>query len=99
MHFLIIGRDGTDPQAPARRLAVREQHLATFDRFYQAGVFQYGAALLNEEGEMAGSVIACTFDSREDLQEQWLKQEPYVIGGVWQTIEIHPIRPRQPEAL
>ena len=97
MHFLVIGRDGNDPQAPARRQAAREQHLATFDHFQQAGVFRYGAALLNEEGQMIGSVIACTFESRKELEEQWLKQEPYLVGKVWQTIEIHPINPRQPQ--
>jgi uncharacterized protein YciI len=31
------------------------------------------------------------FASREAL-DQWLKNDPYVIGGVWVDIEVKPIR-------
>ncbi len=94
MEFILIARDGTDDGATARRLAARERHLATFDKFRNQGVFQYGCAILDEKERMIGSVVVCEFASRKELEEMWLAQEPYVLGGVWRSIEIHPIRTR-----
>ncbi|WP_373566092.1 hypothetical protein [Mesobacillus foraminis] len=31
------------------------------------------------------------YPSREEL-DKWLKEEPYVVGNVWQNIEIKPCR-------
>lgn len=89
MHFLILGYDGTDPSAPQRRLAARPAHLALFKDMMEQGVFQYGAAILNEEGQMAGSMIVCDFPSRADLEARWLSKEPYVLGDVWRRVEVH----------
>jgi uncharacterized protein YciI len=88
MQFLVIGHDGTDEKALERRLAVREAHIALGDKMRDAGKMLYGAAILDHQSKMIGSVLICEFDSREDLDE-WLKKEPYVIGGVWQKTEIH----------
>ena len=43
--------------------------------------------ILDDEGKMIGSVITCDFPSQKELDE-WLKKEPYVIGKVWEKIEI-----------
>lgn len=100
MQFLLLGHDGTDPGAMDRRMAAREQHLACFDSLLREGVFLHGAALLDEGGRMIGSLILCDFESREALEDQWLKREPYVLGGVWERVEIHRIqsRPTRTEA-
>ncbi|MBI5648329.1 MAG: hypothetical protein HY962_15465 [Ignavibacteriae bacterium] len=96
MEFMIIGRDGTDAGALDRRLAVREQHLECFDRFTNAGVFKYGCAILDDKQQMVGSVIVCEFASRDEMEEVWLSHEPYVVGDVWRSIEILPVRSRIP---
>lgn len=88
MQFLVLGYDGEDNQALERRLAVRESHIALGNKMRDAGKHLYGAAMLDEQGKMRGSMLVCEFDSREELDE-WLKQEPYVVGGVWQKTEIH----------
>jgi uncharacterized protein YciI len=88
MQFLVTGYDGKDDKALERRMAAREAHLANFREMHRKGIFLYGFALLNEDGKMAGSMIVCDFPSKGDLEEQWLKHEPYVTGKVWQTIEI-----------
>jgi uncharacterized protein YciI len=88
MQFLVIGYDGTDETALERRLAVREANLALGDKMRDTGKMLYGAAILDEQSKMTGSVLICEFDSREDLDE-WLKVEPYLTGGVWQKTEIH----------
>lgn len=89
MHFLILGHDGTDPDAPQRRLAVRAAHLALFKAMVEKGDFLYGSAILNDDGQMVGSMIVCDFPSRADLESQWLAHEPYVVGKVWETVEVH----------
>jgi len=97
MHFLVLGYDGTDDGAVARRMAVREDHLAGSRRMYEAGRWLDSGALLDEAGSMVGSFIVCDFAFREELETEWLDREPYVIGDVWRRIEIHPIR-RSPRA-
>ncbi len=89
MQFLVLGYDGTDEGALARRLAVREPHLKGFKEKVEQGIFIYGSAILDDEGKMIGSMIICDFPSREAMHEQWLINEPYVLGEVWKRMEIH----------
>ena len=89
MQFLVLGYDGTDPEALARRLAVREDHLTLFREGLASGKFLFGTAILNDEGQMAGSAILADFPSREALDQEWLQREPYVTGHVWQTVTVH----------
>ncbi|WP_020589143.1 YciI family protein [Desulfobacter curvatus] len=88
MQFIVIGRDGTDEKALERRMAAREAHLETAGKMYESGSWLYAAAILNDEGKMAGSMIVCDFESREALEKEWLDNEAYVKGNVWETIEI-----------
>jgi hypothetical protein len=76
VEFLLIARNGTDEGAVARRLAVRERHVALFDDFSRRGYFKYGCARLNDDQKMIGSVIVCEFPSRQEVEDQWLSQEP-----------------------
>ncbi|MEO1174100.1 MAG: ACT domain-containing protein [Myxococcota bacterium] len=91
MDFLVIGRDGADPDAPARRQAARERHLEVAGRAFLRGEWLSAAALLDPSENMVGSVIACRYPTREAL-DQWLEQEPYVLGNVWAQVEVIPIR-------
>lgn len=87
MQFLVLGYDGTDEQALARRMAAREAHLALGDKMRDAGKMLYGAAILDDDGKMIGSVIICNVDSRAEL-DQWLEIEPYMTGGVWKKVDV-----------
>ncbi len=88
MHFIVIGYDGTDKRAVERRMAVREDHLRTAKGMFENGKLLYAAGILNDEGVMTGSMIVCNFPSREAMEEEWLKTEPYILGDVWKKIEI-----------
>ena len=44
-------------------------------------------ALLDDEGKMKGSLLVMQYESREEL-DAYLAQEPYVVEGVWETIEV-----------
>ena len=88
MQFMVTGYDGKDAGALGRRMAAREAHLAMAGKMYEKGKWLYAAAILNEEEKMAGSLIICEFDSRSSLETEWLEKEPYVLGKVWEKIEI-----------
>lgn len=97
MQFLVLGYDGKDEGAPARRLAAREAHLKGVRERVEQGVILYASALLDDAGQMIGSMIICDFPSREALNKQWLQNDPYVTGDVWKKIEV--IRTQVPLSL
>ena len=88
MQFIVRGLDGTDENALDRRMAARENHLAMAKKMYQNGCWLYAAAILDDDGKMCGSVIICDFESKEQLQAKWLDHEPYILGNVWEKVEI-----------
>ncbi len=91
MFFVVTGHDGKDKDAYTRRMAVREAHLNLFKKNVEKGIFLYGAGLLDEDKKLIGSIIICEFDSEETLKKEWLEQEPYVTGNVWNDIKIQPV--------
>ena len=95
MQFVIIGLDGTDAEAPARRQAVREDHIAMGEKLLASGNLWFGAALLHDDGSMKGSLYVVNFSSEKELHE-YLDEEPYVIGEVWKDITIHKSNTRDP---
>lgn len=95
MQFVIIGLDGTDENAPARRQAARQDHIAMGDKLLESGNLWYGAALLNDDGSMKGSMYVVNFPSEKELRE-CLDKEPYVMGEVWKDIQIHKSNTRDP---
>lgn len=95
MQYVIIGLDGTDSEAPARRQAVRADHIGLGDELLASGNLWYGAALLHDDGTMKGSLYVVSFATREEL-DAYLAQEPYVTGDVWRDITIHESNTRDP---
>ena len=89
MQFLVIGYDGTDDQALSRRMTAREAHLAGVVKMKEEGKAIFGTAILDDQGNMIGSVMVMDFPSREEL-DTWLNIEPYVKGDVWLRIEVLP---------
>lgn len=90
-HYLIVARDGADPEAPARRHAARADHFATLPAMLQRGQMLLGGATLDDAGAMTGSALIVEFPDRAAL-DAWLAQEPYVRSGVWHDIAITPFR-------
>ena len=95
MQFLVIGKDGKDKNAMERRLAVRKTHIALGDKMEKEGYRWYGCAILDNNNKMIGSMAVMDFFSEKELQE-WLKQEPYVTGNVWKTIEVYKCNVKKP---
>ena len=91
MQFLLTAYDGTDSEAPERRLKVRPEHLEKVEILRKSGEFLFGGAILDEKGQMIGSMIVYEFPDRKALDER-LKEEPYIYGKVWEKINIVPFR-------
>ncbi len=95
MQFLVIGKDGTDADAPNRRAKTRQDHIAMDEQLLECGNLWYGAALTGENGETIGSAYMVDFKDKNELNK-WLEKEPYKIGDVWKEIKILPCNTRDP---
>jgi uncharacterized protein YciI len=91
MQFLVVARDGTDGGAVERRMRVRPTHLEAIAPLVEDGHVLVGGAILNEAGDMIGSMLLVEFPERAAV-ETWLEADPYVTGGVWKEIEVSPFR-------
>lgn len=91
MTFLVLGYDGVDAEGPARRAAARPAHLATAQRLRAAGHFLEGGAILDDTGQMRGSMLLMEFPSRAEL-DAWLSTDAYTLGGVWKDVTVWPFR-------
>ena len=89
--YLIYAWDARDEAAPDRRQQIRPLHLDGARNLRQSGNFVIGGAMLDESGTMRGSMMVVQFESEEGLNA-WMEQEPYIVNGVWEKIEVHPFR-------
>jgi uncharacterized protein YciI len=87
MAWLVLAFDGTDGAAPARRLAARDAHVAFITAEAEAGRLVLGLPLHDEGGRSLGSLMVIESDA-----EAYLAAEPFARQGVWQRIEVHPVR-------
>jgi len=77
MQFTIIWLDGTDADAPTRRQAVREDHIALWDELLKSWNMWYWAAIWDDDGNMKGSILIYDFADEDELNA-YLEKEPYV---------------------
>jgi uncharacterized protein YciI len=89
--YLIIANDGKDDEALDRRKEVRPLHLAGAKRLKEKNNFVIGGAMLDDDGNMRGSIMIVQFETQDDFQN-WYDNEPYITQGVWKTIEVKPFR-------
>ncbi len=87
MQFLLTAYDGTDEKAQERRFTNREAHIKFSNDLVVKKQMLFGIAILDKENKMIGSCCVYDFPTKEDLHNM-LKSEPYIIGKVWEKIEI-----------
>ena len=83
MQFLVKAYDG--PDMLGKRMEVRPSHLEGMKALGKQIICAGG--LLDEEGKMKGSALVMEFPDRAAL-DAYLAGEPYVVGGIWQKIEV-----------
>jgi uncharacterized protein len=91
MQFLVVAKDGTDEGALERRKRTRPTHLESIQPLVDRGNVLVGGAILNEAGDMIGSMLLVEFADRADL-DAWLDADPYVTEDVWREVEVTPFR-------
>ena len=89
--YLIIANDGKDDEALDRRKEVRPLHLAGAKKLKEKNNFVIGGAMLDDDGNMRGSIMIVQFETQDDFQN-WYNNEPYITQGVWKTIEVKQFR-------
>ena len=91
MQFLVVAKDGTDEGALERRRRTRPTHLGSIQPLVDGGNVLVGGAILNDAGDMIGSMLLVDFPDREGL-DAWLAADPYVTDGVWRDVDVSPFR-------
>ncbi|MBE0674706.1 MAG: hypothetical protein IH591_08605 [Bacteroidales bacterium] len=91
MQFVLTAYDGSGKDALERRMKARPVHLEKIQELKDSGNFVFGGAILDDNEQMVGSVVVYEFPGWDEM-EAYLETEPYVLGGVWQKIEIKPFR-------
>jgi uncharacterized protein len=91
MLFVIHAYDYTDAEALERRMSVRAKHLEGAKILKINGNFVMGGALLSPDEKMIGSMMVVDFED-ENQMNQWLQNDPYVTGKVWEKIDVKPFR-------
>lgn len=83
MKFVILGHDG--PEGEEKRKVHRAAHLANLEQLDKHG----RVVLAGPLADKTGSLLVLEFTSREEAEE-FARQDPYTIHGVFTSIEIHP---------
>ncbi|NVK41354.1 MAG: hypothetical protein HWE39_08925 [Oceanospirillaceae bacterium] len=96
MHFVVTAYDYTDEEAIIRRLDNRDAHLNGLEKISKEGIFKSGGAILDKNGKMVGSSVHVEFPNI-DLLNEWLNNDPYMIGKVWEKIEVQEVKLFKPE--
>ncbi len=99
MWYAILGRDV--PDSLEKRKAVREAHLERIQKLVSEGrVLLAGAfpAVDNDDPGPAGftgSLMVVDFPDLAGAQA-WAQADPYVSGGVFESVEVKPFKPVLP---
>lgn len=83
MKFVILGYDG--PEGEAKRKIHRPAHLANLEPLTQQGRVILAGPLTDK----AGSLMVLEFESQAEA-EQFANQDPYMVNGIFERVEIHP---------
>ncbi|GAA0852886.1 YciI family protein [Aliiglaciecola litoralis] len=95
MLYLIYSQD-VENSLPLRKVA-RPAHLERVERLKQQGRLVIAgpcpAIDSDDPGEagFTGSLIIAEFDSLHDAQK-WADEDPYVLGGVYQSVTVKPYK-------
>ncbi len=90
MQYLVIAYDNEN--ALDKRMASRPAHVEATQKLMAEGKIVSACALI-EDDIMVGSSVLTNFETEDEFNE-WLENEPYVKGGVWdmEEIQIVPVR-------
>lgn len=97
MPFLVNATDHTDPDAPNRRVSVRNDHLVVAKKMETEGVLRFGAAQLDSQLRMIGSILVYDLPTEADVRSM-VESDIYWTAKVWESYTITEIRIAIPSA-
>ena len=83
MKFVIIGYDG--PEGEVKRKIHRPAHLTNLEPLDKQGRVILAGPLTDK----TGSLLVLEFETRDEA-EQFARNDPYTVHGVFERVEIHP---------
>jgi len=83
--YTLIARDRKN--GLGQRMAHRPAHLEHMARLDAAGCIRYGGPLLDDKGDMAGSLIIIEADDLESARATF-GEDPYIIHGVFEQYDV-----------
>lgn len=89
--YLVTAYDHTDTDALQRRMNVRPHHLDGAKELKENGNYILGGAILNDAGNMIGSVMIVQFETEEELAV-WQQNEPYITQNIWESFDVKPFK-------
>lgn len=89
--YAIIAHDASDDKALERRMAARTEHLENVKKLKASDNFIKAAAMINDEGNMCGSIMLMQFDNRAEF-DNYLASEPYVVQKVWGELKVQEVK-------
>ncbi len=90
MKFVIVGYDG--PEGEAKRKIYRTAHLA-----HLAPLDKQGRVLIaGPFTDKTGSLLVIEFHTENDAEE-FARNDPYTVHGIFERVEIHPFLQVLPE--
>ncbi len=87
--FAVYAKDGTD--GVTRRDENRNAHVAYIQSADADGRIEFSGPLKDETGTSIGVLIVFEADDLTAAQK-WVDADPYVVAGVYASIELHAIR-------
>ena len=91
MAWAVIAHDRADTDTRARRLALRERHLALITPMAEDGRLLLGVPLFGADGRVVGSLMMLA-GGHDFPVRSYLEAEPFNDGTVWQRIDRYPFR-------
>ena len=91
MGYAVLAYDGEDAEAPARRSAARDRHLAVLTEWAGDGRLAFGTPLLAGDGRALGSFMVLDVPDEAGLRD-YLAAEPFNSLGVWTRVTSFPFR-------
>ena len=85
-HFLLIATD--KPNALELRMATRQAHL---DYVRGSSLVKIGGPMLNDAGEMAGSMLVLEAEDQAAAQA-FAAADPYAVAGLFEKVELRPFK-------
>ncbi len=93
--FVMIARDG--PEGAARRGTHREGHMAHIRKLEGEGCIAYAGPIRDDANTQSTGAVVVLSAANLDEARRIVNQDPFVSGGVFESLSVHPFKQVIPE--